>query len=253
MSKNIIKKLIENYGIRLPKDIYQVNLKIFAEAMTHRSYLVRKNLTNEDKIAAKSAVRLQKKSNERLQLLGDSIIHFVLGEYLYQKYPSQNEGFLTRFRCKLENRDLLFYLASQTGIRAYILISQNIEVLHGRNNINIISGGFEAFIGALYLEIGLSTAREFILLTIHAELDIDMIAEQETNYKDLILQLYNQNHWGHPLYKVIKEEGPDHSKIFTMGIYCQGKLMGKGKASSKKKAEQFAAKKMYLDLLDSQQ
>ena len=85
--------------------------------MTHRSYLVRKKLTSEDKLTAKNAVKLQKKSNERLQFLGDAVIHFVIGEYLYHKYPKADEGFLTRLRCKLENRESLFYLAKQTGIR----------------------------------------------------------------------------------------------------------------------------------------
>lgn len=245
MKRSDIKNILSSYNVPIPKDA-QINIRLFYEAMTHRSYLVRKKLTADDKIAAKNAVKLQKKSNERLQFLGDAVIHFVLGEYLYHKYQKSDEGFLTRLRCKLENRESLFYLAKQTDIGSYLLVSQNIEVLHGRNNVNIIGGGFEAFIGAVYLEIGLSSARQFILEVIRIELDIGKIAENETNYKDLILQLYNKNHWGRPQYKIIKEEGPDHCKIFTMGIYLNGKLMGQGKASSKKKAEQIASKQMYL-------
>jgi dsRNA-specific ribonuclease len=145
----------------------------------------------------------------------------------------------------LENRDSLFYLAKQSDIGSYVLVSQNIEILHGRNNINIIGGGFKAFIGALYLELGLSITREFILSIIRTELDINKIAENETNYKDLVLHLYNKNHWGRPEYRLLKEEGPDHSKTFTMGIYLDDKLMGTGTASSKKKAEQIASKIMY--------
>ena len=246
-----IKNLLSSYNINVSKDI-EINIRLFYEAMTHRSYLMRKKLTSEDKLASKNTVKLQKKSNERLQFLGDSVIHFIIGEYLYNKYPKADEGFLTRLRCKLENRDSLFYLAKQTNISDFILVSQNIEVLHGRNNVNIIGRGFEAFIGALYLEVELSIVRQFILEVIRIELDIDKIAENETNYKDLILQLYNKKHWGHPEYHIIKEEGPDHCKIFTMGIYLNGKLMGQGKASSKKKAEQIASKKMYLRLSEKQ-
>lgn len=245
MKRSDVKNLLQLYNVILSKDA-EINIRLFYEAMTHRSYLVRKKLTPEDKIASKSAVKLQKKSNERLQFLGDSVIHFVIGEYLYHKYPKADEGFLTRLRCKLENRDSLFYLAIQTDISSYLLVSQNIEVLHGRNNVNIIGGGFEAFIGALYLEIGLSIVRQFIMEVIRVELDITKIAENETNYKDLILQLYNKNHWGHPKYKIMKEEGPDHCKIFTMGIYLGNKLMGQGTAPSKKKAEQIASKEMYM-------
>lgn len=244
MKKENVKEILSTYNIIISKNA-QLNIRLFYEAMTHRSYLERKNLTPDDKIASKNAVKLQKKSNERLQFMGDSVIHFVIGEYLYHKYPKNDEGFLTRLRCKLENRDSLFYLAKQTDIGSYLLVSQNIEVLHGRNNTNIIGGGFEAFVGALYLELGLATTKGFILEVLRIELDIEKIAENETNYKDLVLQLYNKNHWGRPQYKIIKEEGPDHCKIFTMGIYLNGKLMGHGKASSKKKAEQIASKQMF--------
>ena len=247
MKRIDIKNILATYNVSISKDI-DVNIRLFYEAMTHRSYLIRKKITPEDKLASKSAVKLQKKSNERLQFLGDSVIHFVIGEFLYNKYNKADEGFLTRLRCKLENRESLFYLAKQTDISSYLLVSQNIEVLHGRNNINIIGGGFESFIGAIYLEAGLAVVRQFILEVIRIELDITQIAESETNYKDLILQLYNKNHWGHPQYKIIKEDGPDHCKIFTMGIYLKDELMGQGKASSKKKAEQIASKKMYLRL-----
>ena len=244
MKRCDIKNLLQIYNVPLNKTA-EINIRTFYEAMTHRSYLVRKKLTPEDKAAAKNAVKLQKKSNERLQFLGDAVVHFVIGEYLYKKYTKADEGFLTRLRCKLENRESLFYLAKQTDISSYLLVSQNIEVLHGRNNINIIGGGFEAFIGSLYLEVGPGTAKQFVLEVIRIEFDIDAIAENETNYKDLVLQLYNHNHWGHPVYKSIKEDGPDHAKIFTMGIYLKGKLVGQGRASSKKKAEQIASKEMY--------
>jgi len=241
-----IRGILAKYNVNLSKDI-SVNLKLFYQAMTHRSYLMRKNLPKNEKVS-KNIVKLQKKSNERLEFLGDAVIHFVIGEYLFHKYPKANEGFLTRLRCKLENGESLYYLAKQTDISSYVLISQNIEVLHGRNNINIIGGGFEAFIGAIYLEIGLPTAKQFIIEVIRNELDITKIAENETNYKDLILQLYNKNKWGHPTYRIIKEEGPDHNKIFTMGIYLGDQLMGQGIAPSKKKAEQIASREMYQKL-----
>lgn len=251
LTKEDIKKNIKSYGARVPKD-FKVKLKIFYEAMTHRSYLIRKNLTPEEKSASVGTVKLQKKSNERLQFMGDAVIHFVIGEFLFSKYENNDEGFLTRLRCKLENQESLFYLAVQSDISSFILISQNIEVLHGRNNINIIGGGMKAFIGALYLQLGLGVSREYFVQVMRTELNIDEIAENETNYKDLILQLYNKEHWGRPDYRVLKEEGPDHSKIFTMGLYLNDKLVGQGRASSKKKAEQIASKKMYLKYMKNE-
>lgn len=237
ISKEDIIMLLGNYNIQIKK----FKLINFKRAMTHKSYLLRK----EKIIKVKNTIPLQKKSNERLQFLGVSIIHFVIGEYLYHRYSNQDEGFLTRLRCKLENRENLFLLAKKTGIDKYILISQSIELLHGRDNVNIIGGGFEAFIGALFLECGINTTKDFIVFVLNKELKIDKIADKETNYKDIILQLYNKYHWGQPLYKVINIEGPDHSKFFTIGLYLKNKIIGKGTASSKKKAEQIASKAMY--------
>lgn len=244
ITRTNIKEILEPYNIHLPSS-FKLNMAMFHEAMTHRSYIVRKVRDSDDVPKSKSIVKLQKKSNERLQFLGDAIIHFVISEFIYHKYKNADEGFLTRLRCKLENRENLFYLGKQTDIGSYVLVSQNIEILHGRNNVNIISGGLESFICAIYLQMGLKYAKEFILEVIRIELDIGKIAEKETNYKDLVLHLYNKNHWGFPIYRTVKEEGPDHSKMFTMGIYLGNKLVASGKASSKKKAEQIASKKMY--------
>ena len=243
-----IKSLLSLYNVKLPTPLSSVgsfNLRVFHEAMTHRSYLDKKKLNPEEMALSKGCVPLQPKSNERLKFLGDAIIHFIVGEYLYHRYQKANEGFLTRLRCRLENRESLFYLAKQTGLVEYVLISQNIEVLHSRSNVNIIGSSFESFCGALYLQFGLSIVRQFVLEAIREELDMDKIAENETNYKALILQLYNKNYWGRPEYRTMKEEGPDHCKIFTQGIFLNGKLMGSGKASTKGKAEQLASKKMY--------
>lgn len=243
-----IKEILENYNVPFPPNV-KPNYKTFHEAMTHKSYLKRKNLTPEDKKCAKKAVPLQSKSNERLQLLGDAVVHFILGEYLYNAYPNQDEGFMTRLRCKLENADALFYLAKQIGIDAYVLLSQKIDVLYGnRDNVNIVGGCLEAFIGALYLELGLVTAREFMLEVIRIELDVDKIAENITNYKEIIAQMFIRNGWGTCPYRIISTSGPDHKKVFTMGLYLNGKLMTQGTANSKKAAEQIASKKFYLSL-----
>lgn len=242
LKKSDIMELLDNYNVKLNKD-QKINIKLFCEAMTHRSYLKHRNKNNQK--MENECVKLQDKSNDRLRFLGDTIIHFIIGEYLFNKYQNKDEGFLTRLRCKLENRESLFYLANQSGISSYVLISQTIEVLHGRTNVNIIGRGFEAFIGALYLDAGLNKTQELVLSIIRTELDVDRIAEKETNYKDLIIHLYIENHWGRPVYRLLGTEGPDHCKIFTIGIYLNDKLMGIGKASSKRKAEQIASKKMY--------
>ena len=243
IKKSDIIEILKFYNVKIPN--LKLDINLFYEAMTHRSYLIRDNLTDEDKKLEKKAVKLQKKSNERLQFLGDAVIHFVVTEIIYHKFSTEDEGFLTRLRCKLENRERLFYLAQKTNIDKYILISQIIEIIYNRSNVNIISGGLEAFIGSLYLQIGLKNTKELICEIFRREIDISKIAEKETNYKDMLLQLFNKKRWGHPEYRIIKEEGPDHNKIFYIGIYRNGKLMARGKGSSKKKAEQSASKALY--------
>jgi len=247
ITDKIISQILYDYNVPANKD-KKIKIKNFREAMAHRSYLNRdtKNVSGK-KVIDKSCIPLQKKSNCRLRFLGDSVIHFVITLFLYKKYNMSDEGFLTRLRSKLENKDSLFYLAKQTNISAYIMVSQNIEILHGRNNVNIIGGGFEAFIGALYLELGLKITHDFILAVFETELDIDEIAINETNYKELIYHYFNKNGLDYPVYKKISESGPDHNKIFEVGL-CHPRddsFISTGKGSSIKKAEQLASKKAY--------
>lgn len=249
VSKSIVKEILAKYNTHLAKST-TFNIKPFQEAMTHSSYLRRKKLTDNDKIQAKTSVKLQKTSNDRLRFLGDPIIHFIIGDMLFHKYPDANEGFLTRLRSKLENRNTLRGLAIRTGLTKYLLISQGVEIMNGRNNTNLNARGFQSFIGSIYYELGIVAAQQFLTEVIRIELNIQKIAESEKNYKDLILHYYNQNNLGRPIYKIIREEGPDHCKEFTMGIYLGRKLMGVGKASSKKKAEQIASKMMYKSILE---
>uniref|UniRef100_A0A6C0C6Z7 RNase III domain-containing protein n=1 Tax=viral metagenome TaxID=1070528 RepID=A0A6C0C6Z7_9ZZZZ len=246
ITEKIISEILYKYEVPTNKKI-KVNNRRFWEAMTHRSYL---NRNNSDKkvVVDKKCIPLQKKSNCRLQFLGGGVIHFIIALHLYKKYRTRDEGFLTRLRSKLENKDSLFFLAEKTGISEYVMVSQNIEILYGRTNVNIIGGGFEAFIGALYLELGLKITNDFVLAVLDIELDIDQIAVNETNYKELIYHYFNKNGWGYPVYKLISESGPDHNKMFEVGL-CHPdndeKLLSTGQGSSKRKAEQIASKKAY--------
>ena len=243
LTKKIIKEILLKYNVSIPYSS-TFNLRLFNEAMTHPSYL--KRSTIKPGPDDKGAVRLQSKCYERLQLLGDSVIHFVIGNMLFNKYSEADEGFLTRLRCKMENRETLFYLSKCSDISSYILISQHIELIHKRDNVNIIARGFEAFVGVLYLQMGLPIAKQFVTEAIETEINIEKLAEEETNYKERIMLIFNQNQWGYPVYKTLKEFGPDHEKMFTRGLYLNKKLIGKGTARSKKKAEQIASKQAYL-------
>lgn len=252
ITKKIIKQIFQTYTAKVLTD-NEINLPLFIEALTHRSYTVRRQIGKHtedeiDKIQKHLSVKLQKKSNERLRFLGDAVIHFIIGDLLYNKYIKNDEGFLTRLRCKLENRDTLYYLGKSSTISKYLLVSQHIEILHSKDNVNIVSCGFEAFIGAIFIGFKLKTTIDILLNILKTHLNIDRIAEQETNYKDLITQYFIKQNAGRVEYKTLKESGPDHGKTFTIGLFYEGLLYGRGSASSKKKAEQIAAKELYSKL-----
>jgi dsRNA-specific ribonuclease len=238
-----VKDILKTYGVPIPIGS-KIDIKLYREAMTHKSYIKRKKQPGDKE---KDTVPLQVKSYERIRFIGDSLIHFVVGEYLYHKYPTEDEGFLTKMRCKLENRDSLFYLAKITGIDCYLLISQLIDINDGRNNSNIVSSGLEAFIGALHLNYGLLVARTFVVRLIQKEYDMDEIKQTITNYKEIVLQVFNSQNMGTPTYVLLKESGPDHCKKYTIGLYyiddnnTKRKQLSIGSASSKKRAEQNAA------------
>jgi dsRNA-specific ribonuclease len=243
LTSTVIKDMMKTYNVILPKGERPIE-SIYAQAMTHRTYIKSKLKVPERKKMTELSIKLQTESYERLAFVGNALIHIVIAESLFYRYPIAKEGFMTKLRIKLENRETIFDLACKTGISDYVLISQAIEVIHGRSNVNIIGRAFEAFVGALYLQYGFRVPKEFVLEVFRQEFDVISIADEETNYKDAILKLYSKYNWGDPIYKVENEEGPDHSKIFTMGLYLGKDLMAIGKASSKKKAEQIASKKM---------
>lgn len=251
LKKADLIKIFKSYGISYPTNC-KVNQRLFTEAMTHKSYVRKTSLkySSGNKVIAKKCIPLQSKSNDRLQFLGDAVIHAVLGAYMYEIYPDSDEGFMTRLRCKLENKESLYFLSKKVGLQKYILLSNSIDVIHkNRSNVNIVGGGLEAFVGALFLQHGFALSQMFFLKVLTTEYDINEVAENETNYKDLIGQYYSKSGIGHPVYHILKEEGPDHSKKFTMGIVYDGKIVAKGSGQSRRKGEQLAAKMLYNKIM----
>jgi dsRNA-specific ribonuclease len=253
----VIKQIFTKYNLILTtsnvKSITS-NLNLYQEALTHRTYLARTVLTELDILESKGAVELQPKSNERLRFLGVTVIHFVISENLYESYPLKDEGFLTRLRSKLENKESLYDIAIKTKIYKYVLMSQGMEIMGGRTNTNVICGGFCAFIGAVHLNLGFDIAKKLLINIFHMEIDINSVIDSETNYKERLMQYYNKMKLGIPDYRLIEEEGPDNRKSFTIGIFINNKLQSQflGKGSSKKRAEQEVAKMMYKYLIENE-
>jgi len=203
-------------------------LWLYAQALTHRSILRGHSNTH-------------RYSNERLEFLGDAVLGFVTAEYLYDRFSDFDEGFLTRMRAKLVNGRALAARAHEIGLGELILMSDNMEQTAGRTNASILADAFEAIIGALYLDLGIEGARQFIQHSLLDRVDIDALAERRDNFKSLLLEFVQSRGWPQPQYRVTSEEGPSHDKQFSVEVLVQNQSLGMGKAGSKKQAEQDAA------------
>lgn len=203
------------------------NPQVIRQAFIHRSYL------NETKIVTSS--------NERLEFLGDSILSYLVSDYLYQQYPDLSEGELTNLRSTVVKTPTLASIAKKLNLGDYLLLSQGEEEGGGRKNPSILADVFEAFFGAVYLECGLSAAKN-LLRDVLFPIILEVIAEKA--YKDAkstFQEEVQKQTKISPVYKVIKETGPDHAKEFKVGAYVDGTLWGIGTGKNKQEAEQEAA------------
>ncbi len=215
------KKLEEQTGIEF-KDSH-----LLRNAFVHRSYL------NEHKDS-------KLESNERLEFLGDAVLELVVTEYLYTNYPNP-EGELTNWRSALVKGEMLAKIARELELGEYLFLSKGEEKSGGREKDYLLANTFEAFIGVIYLEFGYKKTQSFIkkFLLVHLEGILKKGSHIDSKSK---LQEIAQDKVGvTPFYELKHEEGPDHSKEFTMAAFIGDRMVGKGKGSSKQIAEQRAA------------
>ncbi|MFT4603373.1 MAG: ribonuclease-3 [Rhodothermales bacterium] len=181
-------------------------------------------------------------SNERLEFLGDAILGAVTAEYLYQNYPNEDEGFLTRLRSKLVNGEALATHGRRLGLDELVVISDNLRLQGQAQKLtSVMADSFEALIGALYLDQGSDAARKFIVDRMLLTQDLDALMEREDNHKSLLLEFAQARGWPQPLYRTEEVAGPSHNRRFTVQVLVQGNPEGSGLGKSKKQAEQLAA------------
>lgn len=205
------------------------NKNLLTQAFVHRSYL------NEN---PKSGLE----HNERLEFLGDAVLELVITEYLYKKYTDKAEGELTNWRAALVNARMLSSLAEELGFNDFLLLSRGEAKELGKARQYILANTFEAFIGSLYLDSGYQSADKFIKNYLLKKLP-DIIRKKL--YKDNKSQFQEQAQEKvaiTPIYKVIKESGPDHKKKFIVGVFLEDELVAEGQGYSKQEAEEEAAK-----------
>ena len=201
---------------------------LFVTALTHRSYM------NEHQKTARE-------HNERLEYLGDAVLELVTSDFLYRNYDYP-EGVMTALRAALVRTESIGEAGKELGYEPLVRLSKGEKHGSERAHDSILADCFEAVIGAIYLDQGYETAREFI--DKHILVKIDGILEEESwrDPKSYLQELAQKKDGFTPVYRTLKEEGPDHDKMFTVGAYVDGKLIGKGVGHSKQEAQTEAAR-----------
>lgn len=248
INKDFIEAVLEKYGLK-----HKVKyLENFQRAMIHVSYLKKTVLADKTAKLIKDvvpiddpskAMPLQDKSYERLEFLGDSVIHHAIARYLFDRYENEDEGFLTKLRTKLENKKNLAYISRKLNFNEYAIFARNIELTGGRmSNISIMEDIFEAFVGALSLETNFENCKKFIINIMEREIDIAELIHTENNYKEMMMQYCHKMKWSDPIYATeeVMEEGT--RRKFRMNVKANGNIAGSGIGITKKEGEQNAAR-----------
>ncbi|MDD5068914.1 MAG: ribonuclease III [Candidatus Pacebacteria bacterium] len=204
------------------------NKELLKQAFIHRSYL------NENR-------SLKMAHNERLEFLGDAVLELIVTEYLYHKYPDNQEGDLTSYRASLVNAVTLSGVAESLGFNDYLLLSKGEARDTGRARQSILADTMESVIGAIYIDQGYEVAKQFISENIFGLIDSIVAQGAWIDAKSRFQELAQEKTGVTPAYKTIRESGPDHDKHFLIGVYLNEACLAEGEGKSKQEAEQKAA------------
>jgi ribonuclease III len=250
ITAKIIQRILSKYNT--PFKVKDVDM--FREALTHPTYIKNPSkkiikLFNKDEelpdvlTSYKGVIPLQDNSYQRLEFYGDSVIHYVLTEYLYLRFPGEEEGFMTCLRADLEKKEMLAKLAKYVGLGPYILVSRKIDIEGREKYVSIMEDSFESFIGALHLQSDMRTCSIFIINVIESHVDISSLIFCNTNYKTQLQEYYHTLKWKIPEYIDVENFGPDNSKTFKCSVLDNdNRIIGTGTGTNKKKAQQEASR-----------
>lgn len=204
------------------------NPGLLTEALTHRSYL------NEHREYAGA-------HNERLEFLGDAVLELAVTDFLFRKFPAKPEGDLTNLRAALVNTASLSESSQALGASEFLLLSKGESKDTGRARDVILADVFEAIIGAIYLDAGFAAAEAFIARNLYDKTDGIIEKRSYQDAKSRFQEVAQEKRGITPSYETLSEAGPDHAKIFTVGVFIGPKEIARGEAHSKQEAEQAAA------------
>lgn len=223
MDTQLTTELKERYGIVF----HDVNL--LEQAFTHSSYV------NEHRY-------LKLSDNERLEFLGDAVLELIVSQYLYRQFPALPEGKLTKMRAAIVCEDSLSKFAKECHFDRYILLGKGEENSGGRQRPALLCDLFEAFLGALFLDQQVAVAKKFIAEVIFPKIDAGAFSH-EMDHKTHLQEVLQRQGDVTIEYRLVNEEGPAHDRIFSVEVYVDTQLIGRGQGKSKKLAEQDAAEK----------
>jgi len=215
-------KLEKKLGIKFK------NKDLLKQAFTHRSYL---NENPDFKLD----------HNERLEFLGDAVMELIVTEHLFKDYPEKAEGDLTNWRAALVNAKMLTSVSEDLGFNDFLLLSRGESKELGKARAYILANAFESFLGALYLDQGYKQCDDFVKENLLKKITGIIKGGSYKDAKSKFQEEAQERVSITPNYKVIKESGPDHDKIFIVGVYLGDELIAKGEGSSKREAEEVAA------------
>jgi ribonuclease-3 len=241
LTPNALNAILARYGVDEP---YR-DISLYRLAFVHKSYCTRKNenFINGNVNCPPDCIFLQEANSERLEFLGDSVLGMAVADYVYERFPESEEGFLTKVRTKLVNGQMLAFLSKEMGLGEWVILSRQIDDNGGRSNVKILEDTFEALLGALFLDFGYAHAKAFVVELVETTLDMASLVMSNTNFKDTFLKYYQQNHNDTPRFyelhvNTTKLGGKEYSVCMKNK---QGNVLSTGKGSNKKAAEMDAA------------
>ena len=229
-NKELLSELEQILGYRF------TDLRLLQKALVHSSFAFEQSQAG--------------KNNETLEFLGDAVLDLVIGHILYKKYALMREGELTRLRAALVNETHLAEMARQIELGRFLFLGKGEDASHGRNKSSILSCAFEAVMGAVFEDAGYETVRALVtrlfVPAIEGKKEEMLIADAKSRLQELLQEQHNEG----PTYRLDKEDGPSHQKLFTISVLFRDEVLGTGEARSKKEAEQRAAAAALVHLAD---
>ncbi len=214
------QKSLMDFGIEIN------NINMLETALTHPTYSYENGLAD---------------NNQRLEFLGDTVLSLIIVEYLYTVYPNKQEGELSKIKSVVVSGETLAQGARKFKLYDYLLIGKGEEKVGGRYRDSVLADAFEALLAAIYLDLGFLKVKEFVFQILDDIIE-EIVTKGVRDYKTILQELLQKDYKRSVEYKVLAEKGPDHDKVFTVGLIWEDQVIAIGLGKSKKEAERQGAK-----------